>query len=232
MPAAVVMMAKLPIPGYCKSRLLDVMTRDETAEFQRRCVVDLAQTVQLSGFPLYVYYAAPGSEETGNASIQCRDLAKALPVNTSFVPQSGADLGVRMYNAVHDVLCHHEEAIVIGSDMPDLDPAVFQIVTHYLKKYDLVLGPSEDGGYYLLAVKGDYPIIFEQIQWSSSQVLEHTLDKARQAGLKYFLLDTRRDIDTWDDMIDFFQRGRGSQTCTYAYAARLVERYPRAEKVT
>ena len=179
MSTAVVMMAKLPIPGYCKNRLTNVLTPDESAEFQRLCILDLTQTIKFSGFPLYVYYARPEEALINSCSFDLN-----LPSYHSFTPQKGEDLGERMFNATQETLRKHQEVIVIGSDLPDLEPGIFESVSKALKQYDIVLGPCKDGGYYLLGIRKNCPAVFEGIYWSSSRVLEQTLDKARQAGLK------------------------------------------------
>lgn len=220
---AVTMMTKLPIPGFCKNRLQDVLDAYESAEFQRRCIADLAATVQMAGLPLHIYYTGPGKDKPLES---LSETGKAL-----FFPQEGEDLGKRMYNAVQKTLPDYEAVIVIGSDLPDLEPVIFQKAIRGLEKSDLVLGPCHDGGYYLLATKGDYPEIFEGISWSSPQVLEQTLDKAKRAGLSFCLLETRRDIDTWYDIVDYYNRNTGvSRTGTYAYTELLMNRYDSARK--
>lgn len=217
---AVIMMTKLPIPGFCKNRLHEVLGLHESAEFQRRCIEDLSAMVEAAGLPLYIHYASPGGYE-----------AMDTLGEDSFIPQKGEDLGERMYNAVQKTLSDYEAVIVIGSDLPDLEAGVFQQVIRDLKQSDLVLGPCQDGGYYLLGIKGDYPEIFEEISWSSPQVLEQTLDKAKEVGLSFYLLETRRDVDTWDDMVNYYKRNTGvSRTDTYAYTELLMSRYDSAKK--
>ncbi len=215
MRTAIVMMTKLPIPGFCKNRLHEVLDVHESAEFQRRCIKDLAALIRESGLPLYIHYASPGEYEP----------AEKLG-DVPYIPQKGGDLGERMYHAVQQTLLDYAAVIVIGSDLPDLGSGVLQQVVTELEHSDLVLGPCRDGGYYLLGTKRGHPEVFRGISWSSPLVLEQTLKKSEQAGLSDCLLETRQDIDTWSDLVDYYYRNQGvSKSAAYAYAERLVTKY-------
>lgn len=215
MRTAIAMMTKLPIPGFCKNRLYEVLDVHESAEFQRRCIRDLAAMIRESGLPLYIHYASPGEYEP----------AEKLG-EVSYIPQKGGDLGERMYNAVQQTLLDYAAVIVIGSDLPDLGSDVLQQVITELEHSDLVLGPCRDGGYYLLGTKGGHLEVFRDISWSSPLVLEQTLGKSKQAGLSYRLLETRQDIDTWSDLVDYYYRNHGvGNSAAYTYAEQLVKKY-------
>ncbi len=117
--------------------------------------------------------------------------------------QRGADLGSRMYRALFDEFqTGAEKAILIGSDIPHID---YMTVAEYLKKldaYDAVIGPSEDGGYYLIGFRRDTlkKAVFSDITWSTAGVYRETLEKIRTCRLKLYVGPAMRDIDTFEDL--------------------------------
>jgi len=113
--------------------------------------------------------------------------------------QYGDDLGEKMANAIVHILKEHKVAIVIGSDCPLLSPEHLRLAVEKLQYNDLVIGPAEDGGFYLIGMKKVQPDLFTDIEWSSDKVLTQTLEKAKAAGLSVSLLKTLYDIDYAED---------------------------------
>ena len=115
--------------------------------------------------------------------------------------QSGSNLGERMKNAFQQVFEEGvERAVIIGSDCPSLNKKIVKNAFDRLKENDLVIGPSEDGGYYLLGMNRYYEALFEDIEWSTESVLESTLQKAESNRLKVFQLPILNDIDNLEDL--------------------------------
>ncbi len=118
------------------------------------------------------------------------------------VPQSSGDLGTRMRRAVehllHDGGC--AAALVIGSDSPQITAGVLRAAAAQALGGSLVLGPSDDGGYYLIGMGGVEPLLFENLEWGSAAVLAETIRRARARGLRTHLLPPAFDIDTIDDL--------------------------------
>lgn len=116
--------------------------------------------------------------------------------------QCGTDLGQKLSNAF-GVLSRrgYTEVIVIGTDCPGMNSQLLKEAFERLKKYDLVLGPAEDGGYYLIGAHMAHPALFAGISWSSSSVLSETLAAAEDLGLTYTLLPLLPDIDEEKDLI-------------------------------
>lgn len=108
-----------------------------------------------------------------------------------------ADLGQRMKSAFEKLLPHYDKVAIIGSDCPYLTPAMMDEAFAALDKVDVVFGPSNDGGYYLLALKKMLPTLFEGIAWSTYQVLAKSLDKLGSTGSSFAKLDYLEDIDTY-----------------------------------
>jgi uncharacterized protein len=118
--------------------------------------------------------------------------------------QSGSDLGERMSRAFEFLFAKgYERVIIIGTDCPELSSNLLKDAYRALDQSDLVLGPAEDGGYYLMGMNQFYPDLFVSIPWSTDQVLESSLDRAEAMGLDYDLLGILSDIDTLDDWKKF-----------------------------
>lgn len=110
--------------------------------------------------------------------------------------QIGKDLGERMFNAFKMIESKYSKCIIIGSDCATLEEKILTEAFELLDLNDVVIGPAEDGGYYLLGMKRAYKSVFEQIEWSSETVFDATISKIEHLNLKYALLPTLSDIDT------------------------------------
>ena len=123
-----------------------------------------------------------------------------LGEDVTLMPQVAGDLGHRMRCALDAALEVASEACVVGTDVPDLTAGLVEEAFEGLSNADLVIGPAEDGGYYLLALKRPIPELFEGVPWSTAEVLSRTLAAARRLGLEARTLETLRDVDTLDDL--------------------------------
>jgi len=109
--------------------------------------------------------------------------------------QQGTDLGQKMNYAFESVLKHHEKAVIIGTDCPYINASIVEEAFTKLDEYDLVIGPAEDGGYYLLGLKQVRPEIFDGIAWSTSEVMRQTIAAAQALHWSAHSLETLSDID-------------------------------------
>jgi rSAM/selenodomain-associated transferase 1 len=115
--------------------------------------------------------------------------------------QIEGDLGARMLDAFSKAFKkNYQNVIIIGSDLPNLTHNFILEAFNDLQTVDLLLGPSSDGGYYLIGLKKPYPVLFEEISWSTSRVLEKTIAHSENAGISFKLLQELRDIDTYEDL--------------------------------
>ncbi|PJJ75017.1 hypothetical protein BXY57_0585 [Thermoflavifilum aggregans] len=115
--------------------------------------------------------------------------------------QFGVDLGQRMTHAFcHVFSLSYQQAVIIGSDCFALTAAHIEQAFSELENSDVVIGPAEDGGYYLLGMKTHIPQLFESIPWSTPSVLNMTLQKLQDLKLSYRLLEELPDVDEWDDV--------------------------------
>ena len=113
--------------------------------------------------------------------------------------QKGPDLGERMANAFREGFQEgYQKVLIIGSDMYDLDASEIDRAFLELDEHDYVIGPAQDGGYYLMGMKTLHDSIFSRVDWSTEHVLNQTLEKIE--GSKVKLLETKNDIDTYEDL--------------------------------
>jgi len=127
----------------------------------------------------------------------------ALAPDFALVPQHGADLGARLHATLAGLLAAgHAGAIAVDSDTPTLPRDFLQQAVDWLNQPgpDVVLGPTEDGGYYLIGVRAAHRALFDAVPWSTSAVLEVTLRRAAAAGLHAVCLPSWFDVDTPDDL--------------------------------
>ncbi len=116
--------------------------------------------------------------------------------------QPERDLGGRMKEAFSEALKGHEKAIIIGSDCPQLSTPIIQEAFDALDHHDTVIGPTYDGGYYLLGMKNLYPFLFDDMRWSVDDVFNTTISRMQEHGLTCKKLTTLSDVDyksDWDE---------------------------------
>ncbi len=131
-----------------------------------------------------------------------------LPDNHNFKSynidyQKGENIGERMFNSINQMLSKTEAAILIGTDIPEIHPAVIKDAIEILKTKDMVLGPATDGGYYLIGMKKANKQLFELNKWSHSNVLKQTLEIANDQNLAYGFVTELSDLDNIDDLNKF-----------------------------
>lgn len=194
---AFIIFAKAPIPGAVKTRLCPPLTLDEAASLHGSLFLDaIERTKGLQGVSLYVA-GAPDLAHPFFKIMEGRYCARLLE-------QRGPDLGSRMRRAMQDAFDEgHREVLLTGTDLPALPRAHLVEALKLIKDHDLVLGPTPDGGYYLIGLRRMIPDLFVGIAWSTPTVLAETRKKAEEAGLSLALLPECRDLDTLDDLKAF-----------------------------
>ncbi|MDH3243327.1 MAG: TIGR04282 family arsenosugar biosynthesis glycosyltransferase [Saprospiraceae bacterium] len=117
--------------------------------------------------------------------------------------QKGQDLGNRLINAIDDCHLLYQKIVVIGTDCPYLEKTDLEHAFQMLDKNDIVIGPSEDGGYYLIGLKKPHPHLFLDIDWSTDRVFDQTLKAAKTKNLVVGLLRTLSDVDYEKDWVRY-----------------------------
>lgn len=113
--------------------------------------------------------------------------------------QEEGDLGVKMAAAFNSEFSESTKVILIGSDCAEISSSDIEDAFEKLEKRDLVLGPAEDGGYYLIGMNAYYDSLFQDMPWSQENLLEKTLERASEEGLDFYMLPIKSDIDFWED---------------------------------
>jgi len=232
-------MAKASAPGRAKTRLVPPLTFDEAAALNTAFLQDVADNVLLASrhsapradIAGYAAYGPPGSESFFRGI-----LPSAIGLIEAWLPKFGECL---LHTIEQILACGHGAAVVLNSDSPTLPTALLVETAEALARPGdrAVLGPSSDGGYYLLGLKAAHRRMFEDVAWSTERVTEQTLERAREIGLDVHRLPVWYDVDDVDGLRrlygelcqpDFASRRIGAHNAHYAVqTAKLMHRLER-----
>jgi rSAM/selenodomain-associated transferase 1 len=197
-----VIAAKAPLPGNVKTRLFPRLSPVEAAELYKCFLEDIV--AEMRGLSGECDIAIAYTPEDAVSAFDYLSLDGFL-----LFAQKGNDLGERLTNIFWEKLSEGYEVVsVIGGDSPDLPKSIAAESFLLLSSgnSDVVFGPCNDGGYYLVALKKNCPEIFAGIPWSTGRVLSMSIKKAEKLGMRAAFLPPWNDIDTFEDMTRFFER--------------------------
>ena len=193
--AVLVVMAKAPRPGEVKTRLIPPLRPEDAAALHRCCVLDTLEKVsRLDGVDVALAYWPPDAE-TEFDGLWCGGGLR--------FPQAGLDLGERMLTCFRRAFdAGYRCAALHGTDIPLASAGELARGFERLRRdsADLVLGPTDDGGYYFIGARAVHPELFEGIRWSAPEVLESTRRRAEALGLRTAEIARARDLDTPEDL--------------------------------
>jgi rSAM/selenodomain-associated transferase 1 len=186
-------MTKAPQAGQVKTRLIPPLTPDEAAELNKSFLRDTTSTISSAAMMNsacgIAIYTPVGTESLYD---------EILPPDFILLPQRGENFGERLYFAAEDLFkCGFESVCLIDSDSPTVTAKSFSKAIELLSSGGdhVVLGPSDDGGYYLIGFNKLHSELFERIDWSTDVVLNQTIRSAREIGLDVKLLPSGYDVD-------------------------------------
>lgn len=194
---ALVVMARYPQAGTTKTRLARTIGDEEAIRLYRAFLTDLAYKFAGRACDFYWAYTPAGVDYLSFIAM----LAPSLTKHMHAFPQQGSDLGARLQHVfqwTHNLGYQH--TIVIGSDSPHIDLKIITQSQEALRKADIVLGPADDGGYYLIAMRRPYDV-FSGIPMSTSIVAQKTIELAHTQGLKVHTLENTFDVDELPDLV-------------------------------
>lgn len=215
---SLVIMAKKPIVGSTKTRLCPPLLPHQASALYEALLLDtIALGTELKGVDLAIAVTPYDSSDY---------FQTVAPPEALLLPVECPDIGSCLSQVLEKLIGKgYKKAFAINSDGPSLPPDYLHQAVHSLDDHDLVLGPSEDGGYYLVGVKRHQPDVFIGITWSTSRVLSQTLSKASDLGLQVALLPEWYDIDTWEDFVRLEAELEHLPPDRLNYTRRFVERF-------
>ena len=215
---AVAIMAKWPRAGEVKTRLVPALSAPEAAQLYEQFLLDKVAQVRALRNAQPVVAFTPES---------ARPVFECIAPDFVLLRQRGDGLGRRLLNGIRDLSAEYPGAVMIDSDTPTLPVTFLQQAVDLVASNgpNVVLGPTEDGGYYLIGMRQPYPGLFRSIPWSTEQVLRQTLQRADGAGLTTACLPPWFDVDTPDDLRRLetaLARSAASAPNTARFLARLA----------
>lgn len=192
--AEILVMARAPVPGEAKTRLIPALGERGAAELHAFLVERLLAQLSHAAVAPLTLCCTPGIAHP--FFTHCRH-----KFGVTLRPQHGNDLGERLYHALATALQSRRMAVVIGCDIPDLDSHVITRALQALQQgADTAIAPTEDGGYALLALDEAEVSLFRGVEWGSDLVLQQTLKGLKALNRNYRLLDTLWDLDRPEDL--------------------------------
>lgn len=190
---ALIIFTKNPEAGKVKTRLAATIGNEAALAIYHQLLLHTVSTTKYLPVEKFVFYFNHiENEDVWNSKYYRKEV------------QQGNDLGERMKNAFASIFQKdYGKIVIIGTDCPDVNAGIIMNAFDYLKSYDIVVGPAEDGGYYLIGMKELRPNLFENIKWSTDTVLHDTISKCTTLELNYHLLPVLKDIDEEKDLQAF-----------------------------
>lgn len=198
MKTCVIVFAKNPVPNQVKTRLVPTLSPEQAATLYTAFVTDWCEILaKLPDVDLIVAYTPTAARS---------DLQALIGNYAIYIPQIGVDLGERLTLATQWAAEHkYTKILLVGSDSPTLPISYISKALTLLDSRDITIGPSTDGGYYLIGFSAEtlditVPRIFEEIAWSTADVFQQTVAHIRSLKSTFGLLPPWYDIDTAEDL--------------------------------
>ena len=198
MKTCVTVFAKQPIPNRVKTRLVPPLSPEQAATLYTAFLTDWCESLtELPDVDIVIAYTPPEAQP---------DLQALIGEGAVYIPQIGDDLGERFVSATRWAAEHgYTKILIVGSDSPTLPILYVSEAIALLDTRDIVIGPSVDGGYYLIGFSAatltmTVPNIFEDIAWSTADVLQQMITRIQSTAATLGLLPPWYDIDTAEDL--------------------------------
>lgn len=190
----IVIMAKQPQIGKTKTRLYPTLSAQETVGLYQALLLDTLALVSNLPWADLAVAISP---------LESRPYFESItPSGTLLLPVEGQNIGDCLAQAMELALgMGYRKALALNSDGPSLPPKYLEQAAAYLDQTDVVLGPGDDGGYYLVGMSHPHAAIFNGIAWSTEHVLSQTLERAAELGLRTAITPQWYDVDTPADLL-------------------------------
>ncbi|WP_228568821.1 TIGR04282 family arsenosugar biosynthesis glycosyltransferase [Campylobacter sputorum] len=206
MTNAVILFTKAPISGFCKTRLYSFMSKDDAANLQDYLIKKNLEILSSVDVKIFIYL-------DGEYEFENFDTKK----------QQGENIGEKMSNALREVLnLGYKKVILIGSDLINLNKDILNLAFDILDNKNVVLSPSNDGGYSLIGLKSSRDDIFKLEKFSTNSVLKNTIEILNDKNLSYGLTPEISDIDTMGDIADYITNSKTKFLAQGEYNANFI----------
>ena len=185
-----IVFVKNPVPGHVKTRIAATVGDEMALSIYNRLLAYTATIAKKSILPVHVFYST---------MLDHSDIWEECATEKHV--QNGGDLGDRMRHAFHAILQRFDSALIIGSDCGMLRQSHIKAAVDALRYSDVCIGPSVDGGYYLLGLKRGFPDVFTDVSWSTNTVFQTTMHHLIAACVDVHLMETLSDVDHYDDWV-------------------------------
>jgi uncharacterized protein len=190
-----IVMAKAPVPGFAKTRLIPALGADGAARLAARLLEHTLREARVAQLGSVILACAPDTAHVAFTAQQQQG-------GVELIAQGDGDLGARMQRQFERAFMQGAaRAIVIGTDAPALDAAMLRRAADALANDDAVFVPAADGGYALIGLRCVLPSLFEAMPWSTSALMAATRERLSQAALRHSELPTQHDIDEPADLV-------------------------------
>jgi hypothetical protein len=202
-PSAVFLQfAKWPEAGRVKTRLIPELGVAGALDAHIRLTLAVLDNLCATGYPVEFWWDRLVDDYPAEAASILEEVDGAGLFQGV---QQGDSLGDRMFAALSQSLGDYDRALIVGSDCPSVDPDYARQAVACLADHDVVLGPSDDGGYVLIGASRVVEGMLDNVAWGTPDVLAQTCERLDAAGLSYCLLEPRWDVDEPEDWARFLR---------------------------
>ncbi len=197
MSTCLIIFAKSPIPGKVKTRITPYITPTNAAELYKAFIADiLSNAFKLKCERIVIAYTPLNAETSFH---------RMCGQSINYIPQEGNDLGERMKNAFKHAFNEGlKRTVIIGTDSPTLPVSYIRKAFSALERVPITIGPTFDGGYYLIGLSEQNDVIFDGVEWSTSSVFSQTMTRIKAIKKQFYLLPPWYDVDKPEDL-EFLQ---------------------------
>lgn len=211
---AIILFTRVPEEGKTKTRMMPYLSPEECVALHESFLKDIIREAASASADLRVY-ATPTLEDAAFRGL--------FPAGTEFFLQEGPDLGVRMETALEETLkAGYDAAVLVGTDLPEVRKEDFQCAFRILEQRDVVLGPTRDGGYWLIGLTKPSHAPFEPKTYGNGTVYESTLEGIQRGGLSAGFVRELEDMDEREDLAAFRDRIRHNPNLLKTESGRYV----------
>ncbi len=185
-----IVFTKNPVLGKVKTRLAKTLGEEQALRIFKKLLSKSSSTAKNWAGDVWVFYSDFLAEKDIWTSVAQQKLV-----------QNGEGLGERMAHAFKVGFSAYEKIVLIGTDIPEISPVIIDSAFEVLRQNDFVLGPTYDGGYYLIGMNDYRPYVFENMVWSTSEVCTQSQEKIKESNHSCQLVQRLKDIDFEADLI-------------------------------